>query len=370
MTIPERNPLSMKGLCMLILIAPCLNLLAINPTEPDGPYVFYKDNQRFVKYVENDKLNTYIYPLNAKPRLSCTVPNSKEKFYFYLQDSIKNEPDYYSSTNKIIALSDIEGNFDGLKTILLGAKIINSQFLWIFGKGHLVLVGDFMDRGAYVNECLWLIYKLETEAANAGGKVHFILGNHEILNLQGVTEYVNLKYLSNSLILNEEYKNCYGINSELGRWLRSKNAIEKIGNVLYCHGGVSRELLDANLPIREINNISRNYLGKPLKSIPPGNPQIVFNQQNGIFWSRALAKNLLTPDEVTQIMITYEAESMVIGHTLFHEITANYGGKIICIDLYHADNLRRGFMKCLQINQGAFATLNHKNETSPILSVN
>jgi len=49
----------------------------------------------------------------------------------------------------------------------------------------LVLVGDCVDRGQEVTQVLWLIYKLEIAAKNKGGSVHFVLGNHEIMNFQG-----------------------------------------------------------------------------------------------------------------------------------------------------------------------------------------
>ncbi len=47
-----------------------------------------------------------------------------------------------------------------------------------------------------MTECLWLIYSLEEKAKAAGGYVHFILGNHEIMNMQGDFRYVQDKYRS------------------------------------------------------------------------------------------------------------------------------------------------------------------------------
>ncbi len=48
-----------------------------------------------------------------------------------------------------------------------------------------MFAGDMFDRGDQVTECLWLVYALEETAKAAGGYVHFILGNHELMNLQG-----------------------------------------------------------------------------------------------------------------------------------------------------------------------------------------
>jgi hypothetical protein len=85
--------------------------------------------------------------------------------------------------NKLIAISDIEGNFMAFTETAAANGVIDTNFNWTFGEGHLVLTGDFFDRGTQVTEVLWLIYSLEEKAKDAGGYVHYILGNHEIMNL-------------------------------------------------------------------------------------------------------------------------------------------------------------------------------------------
>ena len=100
--------------------------------------------------------------------------------------------------------------------------VIDKDFNWTFGNGHLVLTGDFVDRGEQVTEVLWLIYALEDKAKEAGGYVHYVLGNHEIMNMSGDLRYLNKKYVDNAALLNAHFVTLYGENSELGRWLRTK----------------------------------------------------------------------------------------------------------------------------------------------------
>jgi hypothetical protein len=69
--------------------------------------------------------------------------------------------------------------------------------------GSLILTGDFFDRGLRVTECLWLMYKLEGEALAAGGRVHFLLGNHEVMNLSGDHTYVRSKYVEGARLMEE-----------------------------------------------------------------------------------------------------------------------------------------------------------------------
>lgn len=63
-------------------------------------------------------------------------------------------------------------------------------------ENHLMIIGDIFDRGKDVPQIFWLFYKLEEEAAKAGGHVSFILGNHEPMVLANDLRYTkeNIKY--------------------------------------------------------------------------------------------------------------------------------------------------------------------------------
>ena len=122
------------------------------------------------------------------------------------------------------------------------------------------------DRGTNVTQCLWLIYMLEQEAEKAGGMVHFILGNHEVMNLLGQTEYVDEKYMALAHRLSgkedaiKAYKYLMSNQRELVRWMKSKNVIERIGKTIFVHGGLSKELITANMSIGEMNSFLRMAL--------------------------------------------------------------------------------------------------------------
>jgi hypothetical protein len=340
----------------------------------DGPHVFYQKKKIVIKaVVPKDSTviaNTDTYVNRADvPLLTCQLPESGEKFSFKLRDSLPIPPDEYDLPAKMLVVSDMEGNFQGFKLLLQGLNVIDTTFKWSFGKGHLVLIGDFFDRGLNVTEVLWLIYKLEEEALVAGGRVHFILGNHEILNLQGYTQYVRNKYLMNADLIGESYPSWYSNDTELGRWLRSKNAIEKIGDNIFCHGGISQQMVESGFSLRKVNEISRAYLGVPYEEINDKEAKIVFDTKTGIFWYRGIAKKLVQPDDVTKALAWAGGKRLIVGHTLVEDVTALYNGRVFCIDLYHEEFLRQGLMKSLWIEEGAFYGINSKGEKSSIFSV-
>ena len=80
-------------------------------------------------------------------------------------------------------------------------------------------------RGFDMMPLLWLLYKLDFEAQQAGGKVHIIIGNLEAMNLKGDVRYVKQRYLDFCSNLGVDYSALFNTNSEIGRWLRTKNTI-------------------------------------------------------------------------------------------------------------------------------------------------
>jgi len=78
---------------------------------------------------------------------------------------------------------------------------------------------------------LWFIHRLEQLALLQGGRVHFIIGNHELKAMHGNVESASPKYLRIASMLNRQQYDLTGPNAYIGRWLESKNALEVINGV-------------------------------------------------------------------------------------------------------------------------------------------
>src|SRR5687767_14593097 len=159
--------------------------------QQDGPYVFYKDTSIYASYAVNDhgtkKVTQETVALADKQKMVLKVRTDIPGQFFNvkLKDSLVNEKTEYSNVTRQFVLSDIEGNFGAFRKLLQSNGVMDASYNWTFGDGHLVLVGDFVDRGQDVTEVLWLIYSLEDKAKAAGGYVHYVLGNHEIMIMSG-----------------------------------------------------------------------------------------------------------------------------------------------------------------------------------------
>lgn len=325
----------------------------------DGPYVFYRDDQIIVKSISTSGPQVKSYTDKGLVNLSCDISELQEDFSVQLKTELLVEENEYELPEKVLAISDIEGNFKGFKMILQGAGVIDHQYNWTYGEGHLILVGDLFDRGDNVTQCLWLIYKLESEAEEAGGKVHFILGNHDIMNLTNDFRYVHPNYFINASLLEEEYNNFYTTNTELGRWLRTKNAIEKIGDYVFIHGGIQHATVNFNLSLNEMNNMVRYCIDQP----PPDYNSAILTGSSGLYWYRGLVEGDITELQLDSILDQLNCSKIIVGHTIVNKIKGLYNNKVVAIDLNHHENTQAGYMFALLIDQNNFYIIDDNAST-------
>jgi len=337
----------------------------------DGPYVQYKNDQVLAKYIiqaNGEKIvRTDSVAVSQKNSLSLKVGTDVpgEFFQVPLKQQLQDEKSEYKKVDKLFVLSDIEGNFAAFKKLLQGNGVIDSNYSWSFGKGHLVLVGDFFDRGEMVTEVLWLIYSLEEKAKAAGGYVHYILGNHEIMNLSGDLRYVRPKYLNNATILNEKYESMFNENTELGRWLRTKNVVEKINNIVFTHGGISADMNRMELDIADINKMARPFYADSTYKYPNSQTEIIYSDL-GPFWYRGYytGNDKITSSQIDSSLSLFNIRHIVTGHTIVADtISVWYGGRILNTDVHHAE----GKSEALFIEDNKYYRVNADGKKVPLL---
>jgi len=376
-----KNPL-----CFLLILSQLLLLGSLQATTVpsevrtmvDGPHVFYEGGQIIVKNAmisENlCEIKAETYAADDYVSLLCKIdPAGTIGFKFPLRKEHKPSPSVYPETSKLFAISDIEGNFSAFASTLKANGVIDDRFGWDFGDGHLVLVGDFFDRGDQVTACLWLIYKLEEEAKRAGGQVHFIIGNHEEMNMRGDDRFVVTKYKRIAAKMEIPVRDLYEKNTELGRWLRTKNVVVKIGNTLFTHGGISPEFAKNGLSLEKTNQIAQQFMGESFRLIElQSNNDItpmVF-AKNGPLWYRGYFKNAISEEALQGVLETYGAEHIVVGHTIVEEIEPMYNGKLIPIDVKHGSKMKtKGFNAILKTGPHEAYKVNPKGEQEALVLI-
>lgn len=310
----------------------------------DGPYILYNNGKIIVRTIELENgeqvAKSQTYPETNKSAVPVNIKFTDHPawdFSVKLRDQIQNEPVSYTQPTKILALSDIEGEFAAFRGLLIANKVIDEQYNWIFGNGHLVICGDLFDRGEEVPATLWLLYKLEQDAKLKGGYLHTILGDHEFMNLNGDLRYLRPKYLDNADLMGLSYNDLYTADTELGRWLRSKNIAEKIGDYLCLHGGVSPAVNGLKMSLSALNSLCRqnydNY--KKPDQYTDKNIKTLFDGKLSPFWYRGYFKDpKATDSDIDQTFSFYKAKKVLVGHTIIStNVGFYYNGKVLGLDV-------------------------------------
>jgi len=124
--------------------------------------------------------------------------------------------------------------------------------------------------------------------------------------------------------------------------MKSKNTIEKIGNTLFVHGGISPELVKSGLRINKINSTIRNRLNNgPSSDELDRQDEDFLLASHGPLWYRGLASRYrnfyqkCTEKEVLKTLKHFRVNHIAIGHTITQEVSLDFNGGVIRTDVSH-----------------------------------
>lgn len=312
-------------------------------------HVFFQDNQTVALRIKGDNDSGFYVEQQALStmgdrNIEVQFPEDNSSFTVEISEDIQTPDAIYTDGEPTVALSDIESGFGAFRQFLVSHGIADKQLNWTFGKGHLVLVGDFVDRGASTTQVLWGIYKLEQSARLSGGQVHFVIGNHEIKNLQGNFQSANEKYFYIAGILGKQQFQLFNDNALLGRWLASKNVLEIINGVAFVHGGLHPDIAKYQPSVDEINQIVRSgYRTLYYTPVKVTKESFLQSSTTGPAWYRGYFKDDLSQAQVEQGLKAVNANAVVVGHTLQGEVKALYNHKVFAIDVRHPKDYLTSF---------------------------
>ena len=268
--------------------------------------------------------------------------NHNEIFKYY-------QKGIYPQVEKLYAIGDIHGDFNAFILCLKKAQLIDSNYHWIGKNAHVVQIGDILDRKIRLNsiehndedsefKIISLICNLQLEAYIAGGGFHPIIGNHELMNILGMFEYVSplgIKHFKNI----DNRKEYFKIGGLFCKYLACGwNPVIKIGDFIFCHGGISLNISN-NYTIEEINYIMRDTLYGNKKHIQDEYFKKLFLDDQSILWNRTFSSDIskykenLEYSNLLKILNNYDVQYMIVGHTPNENgIKNKFNGRVFCID--------------------------------------
>ncbi|MDO4164906.1 MAG: metallophosphoesterase [Bacteroides sp.] len=312
----------------------------------DGPYILYNADGGARVISVNPKGEVVDTTYASLPQdFSFEVVSHDGKHRFPVSLHQVERPGWkYDQPKKLFVMSDPHGNLDCVISLLQGNGVIDEDYRWSYGKNRLMIIGDVFDRGNDVMQIFWLIYKLEKEAQDAGGQVDFLLGNHEPLVLMNDLRYTKKKYKMLADTLHMEYPQLLSRSTELGYWLCTRNTMQLIGSNLFVHAGLSKQFFDHNLSIPTVNEEMSHGLYKRRAERMAESPLTYFLFATyGPIWYRGMVRQdakyyPLAADSLQMILKKYDAERVIVGHTIFKDISTFYDKKVIAVNVDNQEN--------------------------------
>ena len=319
------------------------NLCRKHPT--DGPYIVYDAEKGAYTAVADKRGHVLAMPYDGG---AVEVRSSRDAYLFSVTPhAVERGPWELRQAPKLFVTSDPHGDFQSFATLLQAHGVIDSGYRWSYGNNQLVVIGDIFDRGYDVLPLLWLMYKLEQEAADAGGAAVLLLGYHEGMVLAGDVRYTRGKYLETARQLGmENYRQLFSPETELGRWLLARNTMLRIGRNLFVHSGLSARLLERDLEIETLNARMSEGLYRTSKERRE-DPTLEFLYRSaGPVWYRGMVcadekYDPLTPEQTGALLRRYDADRLLVGHTIFPDISTFHDGRVIAVNVQNDLNRRK-----------------------------
>lgn len=244
-------------------------------------------------------------------------------------------------TGRIFAVGDLHGDYTTFMILLFKGKIIDKNGNWIAGKTILVQVGDVLDSkvraldgkddGGEV-KIFRKLFDLHNQSHKFGGKVVFVVGNHEMMNLTGDFSYVSDKgknEFGGSSGRRKFFSSGSQFSSELSKF---GYGIAKIGNTLFVHGSVLPSIAK-KYSIPFINELLHRFLKGEKELVYNVDFKNIFLNNNGICWARTYSLEKPRCSALYDVLKLYSANQMVVGHSVQEEgINAKCQNKIWRID--------------------------------------
>ncbi|MCB0566168.1 MAG: metallophosphoesterase [Phaeodactylibacter sp.] len=305
-----------------------------NPSYNDGPYIFYENGQVLARWTTKEGLQEKAIHAGQPLEIDAGTSASFDPSYLDVNDSFQaSSKTAFNGVEHIAAVSDIHGQYDLLLDLLKAHRIIDESGNWAFGEGHLVVLGDIFDRGDEVTDLLWFVHNLEKQAEKANGQVHYLLGNHEIMALQGDLRYIHKKYRYTMARMGMPYNELFGENTYLGRWLRSKPVAISINKTAFVHAGFSEALLDQKLSFADMNQAFQEKIIGQLEDSIVADPILgLLYSEYGPVWYRGYFDEGFAKWQAQAILSKIRKKHIIVGHTSFSEIVSLFRNRIIGID--------------------------------------
>ena len=322
-----------------------------------------------------DKMNifiNYVYNLSNKKKSIESFQDTDEFKQIWnkqcSQYNISEQPSILPPVDRIIVIGDLHGDMDTTLKTLRIASVIDDNNKWIGKNTVIVQVGDQIDRCRYDGKkscnqpnvtkndensdikILHFFTELHKSAQKQGGAVYSLLGNHELMNVEGDMRYVShkgIKELDNYELENgdiikdgmEARKYLFKPGNPISNFLACTRQVALIiGSNLFVHAGILPQIAE-KYNIKDINMLMSLYLLDKLEEDKDKEDynDIFNNYKSSPLWTRDIGKLGLSAYQSKYIKTTIDED---VCDKIIGPLTKNY--KVNNIYVGHTPLLENG----------------------------
>lgn len=293
--------------------------------------------------------------------------------------------------SRLVAIGDLHGDlYKSLQALSLAGLVDPSSARWTGRDAVAVQVGDVLDRGDDELRLLYHLHRLKLEASRAGGALHVLHGNHEIMNAHGDFRYVThagldefkrwafwyrsgvaMKRLCAGLDsprdpfkgipksfpgIKEEFWE--GIRARIAalrpsgpiavRFLAGNQTVLVIGESVFVHGGLLQKHVDHGL--EKINEEVREWI----MGLSGGRSPPYLRGREAVVWLRKFSESNCDCSHLEEVLAMIPgARRMVMGHTIQEQgINEACGARAIRIDVGLSRGCGNALPEVLEVYDG------------------
>jgi hypothetical protein len=227
---------------------------------------------------------------------------------------------------RLVAVGDLHGDLRAARTVLRLAGVLGDGDRWAGGESVLVQTGDVLDRGDDDRAVFELLERLAAEARAAGGAVHSLNGNHELMNAAGDLRYVSPRGfaefmdvpgldLSSAELVTLPFEErpraaAFRPGGPFARKLAERPVAVVVGDTVFAHGGLEPE--HARQGLERLNQQARAWLlGRSVEG------REILERRNSPVWNRTFGLGTkLDCAALEQMLALVGAARLVVGHSI------------------------------------------------------
>lgn len=247
---------------------------------------------------------------------------------------------------RIVAIGDLHADIGVTREAFQLAGATDATDDWIGGALTVVQMGDFIGRSDDERQVLDFIFAVRERAEAAGGRVHVLIGNHEVMAgrvdnqavgpnpFPGFEDLSDLDLSDPRLQALPENQRARGAALMAGGPYAQRIAafpcVLVIGTTVFVHGGLVPRW--AEYGIEKINQEVSEWL---LGNTAEPECSLGVDDGDGVMWTRQFSQSVDASDcaLLDQTLSLLGAKRMVVAHTVQTEITPGCDNKVWAIDV-------------------------------------